>query len=184
MTVEVIASIIAGLIVGKSLALLAFGGDSIVELISAYVVLDYLKKLDKGVFQSEAESERTERLATALLVLLIPVIAGGGVYSYIAGIKPESSPLGILVALAAVVIMPLLWVQKEKIGREGSILSLTIDAAESATCFFMSLALLGDLLVNYFLRIAWIDYVATAIILGFVVTEIKESLEEKSSDAA
>ena len=178
MTVEVIASIIAGLIVGKSLALLAFGGDSVIELISAYVVLSYLRKLNKGIFQSEVESERTERLATTLLILLIPIIAGGAVYSYFSGIKPEASLLGIAVALGAVIIMPILWIQKKKIGREGNILTLTIDAAESGTCFFMSVAVLASLLLNYFFQITWADYLATAIILGFVVLEIRESLEE------
>ncbi len=178
MTVEVIVSIIAGLIVGKSLALLSFGGDSVVELISSYVVLGYLRKLDKGIFQREAESERTERLATLLLILLIPVIAGGAVYSYFAGIKPEATPLGIAVAMAAVIIMPILWIQKKRIGREGNILTLSIDAVESATCFFMALALLGGLLLNYFLHFVWADYAATAIILGFVALEIRESLNE------
>jgi len=42
----------------------------------------------------------------------------------------------------------------------------------------MSLALLGGLVINYFLHLILADYVATAVILGFVVLEIKESLEE------
>src|SRR5487761_617395 len=58
MTVEVIASIIAGLIVGKSFALLAFGGDSVIEFVSAYAVLDYLRKMNKGILAGESESER------------------------------------------------------------------------------------------------------------------------------
>jgi len=182
MSVEVIVSIIAGLIVGKSFALLAFGGDSVIELISAYVVWSYLRKLSKGIFGSQAESEKAEKYATTLLVLLIPIIVGGAIYSYFSGIKPEASPLGIAVALGAVIIMPILWVQKKRIGEEGNILPLTIDAIESATCFFMSLAALGGLLVNYFLHITWADYVATAIILGFVALEIKESLEEMKEE--
>jgi divalent metal cation (Fe/Co/Zn/Cd) transporter len=182
MTVEVIASIVAGLIVGKSLALLAFGGDSLVELISAYVVLGYLRRMKNGIFQSEAESERTEKLATTLLISLIPVIAGGAVYSYLEGIKPEASPLGIGVAVGAVIIMPILWIEKKRTGREGNILVLSIDAAESGTCFFMAIAVLGGLLLDYFFQITWADYVATAIILGFVVLEIRESLEEMKED--
>jgi divalent metal cation (Fe/Co/Zn/Cd) transporter len=178
MTVEVIASIVAGLIVGRSFALLAFGGDSVIELISAYAVWSYLRKLGSGFFAHETESERTEKIATALLILLIPVIAGGVVYSYISGIKPEASVLGIAVALGAVIVMPVLWVQKKRIGSKGNILPLTIDAIESATCFFMSVALLGGLLLNYFLHITWADYVATAIILGFISLEIRESIQE------
>jgi divalent metal cation (Fe/Co/Zn/Cd) transporter len=180
MAVEVIVSIIAGLIIGKSIALLAFGGDSIVELISAYAVLSYLLKINKGI-NTETESERIEKLATSLLILLIPVIAGGAVYSYFYGIKPEASLLGIAVALGAVIIMPILWIQKRKIGREGNILSLTIDAAESGTCFFMSVAVLGSLLLNYFFRITWADYVATGVILVFVAFEVRESFEEMRS---
>lgn len=181
MTVEVIASIVAGLIVGKSFALLAFGGDSVIEFVSAYAVLDYLRKMNKGILAGESESERTEKITTSLLILLIPVIAGGAVYSYFSGIKPEASPLGIAVALGAVIIMPILWIQKKRIGRDGNILPLTIDAVESATCFFMSVALLGGLLLNYFAHVTWADYVATAIILGFVALEIRESLEERDS---
>ena len=74
--------------------------------------------------------------------------------------------------------MPVLWIQKRRIGREGNLLPLSIDAAESATCFFMAIAVLVGLLLNYYLAISWADYVATAVILGFVALEIRESLVE------
>ena len=182
MSIEVVASVIAGLVIGRSLSLLAFGGDSVVELISAYAVFSYLRNLDKGAFKSGLESERTERFTTSLLTLLIPIIAGGAVYSYLFGVKPDTSPLGIAVSLGAVVIMPTLWIQKRKIGRDGKILPLSIDAAESATCLFMAITVLADLLLNYFFRIAWADYVATAIILGFIALEIRESLDEMKEE--
>ncbi len=178
MSIEVVASIVAGLMVGKSFALLAFGGDSMIELISAYAVLSFLRNLNKGEFASKTESKRTEKIATVLLILLIPIIAGGAISSFVLGITPEASPLGIAVALGAVIIMPVLWIQKKRIGREGIILPLSIDATESATCFLMSIALLGGLLLNYFLHIVWADYVATAIILGFVALEVRESLHD------
>jgi divalent metal cation (Fe/Co/Zn/Cd) transporter len=178
MTIEVAASIVAGLIIAKSFALLAFGGDSVIELLSSFAVFGYLRNLSKGRITSEAEAERTEKIATLLLILLVPVIAGGAVYSYFLGIKPEASLLGIGVAAGAVVIMPVLWIQKLRTGRRSNLVPLTIDAVESATCFFMSIALLGGLVVNYFLHITWADYVTTAVILGFVVLEIRESLEE------
>ena len=106
------------------------------------------------------------------------MITVGGVYSYLSGIEAESSLAGIAVALGAVVIMPILWVQKRRIGGEANCLPLSIDAVESATCFFMSVALLGGLLVNYFLDLPWIDYFATAIILAFVMKEAAESHRE------
>lgn len=177
MSIEVVASAIAGLIIGKSLALLAFGGDSVIELISAYTVLIYLRNLDKKNLANSLESARTEKIARLLLITLIPIIAGGGVLAYFAGIKPEASPVGILLALGASIIMPILWIEKKRIGRFANIPSLTIDATESATCFFMSLALLGGLLFNYLFGITWADYIATAVILGFVALEVKENSE-------
>src|ERR1035441_1675257 len=70
MTVEAVASIGFGLIAG-SLALLAFGGDSVIELISGFVVLAHLRKDVSG---SELEGRRAEQLTSALLFALIPVI--------------------------------------------------------------------------------------------------------------
>jgi divalent metal cation (Fe/Co/Zn/Cd) transporter len=182
MTVEVVASIIAGLFVGKSLALLAFGGDSVVELISAYAVLQYLVRLNKGFVQTESESEKTQKLETALLISLFPIIIFGSIYSYFSGIKPESSTLGIAVSMGAVIIMPILWIQKKRIGIMSNIPTLTLDAVESATCFFMAVALLGGLTVNYLFGLYWVDYIATAIILGFVVLEVRESMTEIRTD--
>jgi divalent metal cation (Fe/Co/Zn/Cd) transporter len=170
MAVEVIGSIGVGLL-SSSLALVAFGSDSLVELISGFAVLIHLKGDSGG---SSDLGERTEKLTKLLLVALIPVIGLGAVYSYFAGIRPEPSLLGIAVAIGAVLIMPILWIQKRRIGRETNCVPLSIDAIESVTCFLMALALLGGLLANYFFKIGWVDYLATAMILAFVG---KESLE-------
>ncbi len=124
------------------------------------------------------ESHRTEKIATILLFALIPTIALGSAYSYFTGIRAEGSPVGIAVAIGAVIVMPYLWTEKARIGRETSCRPLSIDAAESATCLFMAVALLGGLLVEFFLKIAWIDYVATSIILIFVAKEAMESYRE------
>jgi divalent metal cation (Fe/Co/Zn/Cd) transporter len=81
-------------------------------------------------------------------------------------------------AIGAVLIMPILWIQKRMIGRETNCVHLSIDAIESATCFLLALALLGGLLVNYLFRIGWIDYLATVIILAFVGKESLEAIRE------
>ncbi len=174
MTVEVLGSVTFGLMAG-SFALLAFGGDSLIELISGFAVLSHLRK---NVAGSEIMGRRTEFLATGLLFALIPVIGLGAVYSYASGLRPEGSPLGILIAIGAVIIMPFLWWQKKKIGSETNNMPLSIDAVESVTCLFMSVALLGGLLAEYFFGIWWADYLATGVILVFVAKEAAESLRE------
>jgi divalent metal cation (Fe/Co/Zn/Cd) transporter len=176
MVIECFVAISAGLM-ASSLALLAFGGDSIVELISSWTVLSYLRRraTAKGTVE---ENERAERITAILLFLLLPTIVIGMVYSYLNGIAAESSILGIGVAVGAVVIMPILAVEKKRIGSKGNLLPLSIDAIESWTCFFMSLALLSGLLANYLWRIWWLDYVAAIVILAFIMREALEALGE------
>src|SRR6266550_8400228 len=139
MSVEVIGSVWSGLIAG-SFALLAFGGDSLVELLSGITVLSFLRKPQAS---STTNRGRTEQLTNALLFSLIPVIGLLAVYSYVTGLRPEASPVGIAIAVGAIVIMPYLWLGKRRIGRETRSSMLSMDAVASLTCIFMSLALLG-----------------------------------------
>jgi divalent metal cation (Fe/Co/Zn/Cd) transporter len=118
------------------------------------------------------------KFSSGLLFLLLPLLGLAALYSYIAGIRPEASPLGILIAVGAVIVMPYLWLEKRKVGEETNCLPLKIDAIESATCFFMSLALLGGLLAEYLLGWWWADYLAAAIILLFVAKEATESYRQ------
>lgn len=176
MTVECVAAIYSG-IAAWSLALLAFGGDSLVELLSSFAVVRHLKHSLTGSSVC-IESKRTEWATTLLLLSLIPLIGLAAVYSFLSGIRPESSVLGIIVAIGAIVIMPALWYEKKRIGAASNCLPLTIDAAESATCFWMSTALLFGLAINFVWKVPWIDYAATFVILGFVAKEGLESILE------
>jgi divalent metal cation (Fe/Co/Zn/Cd) transporter len=179
MTVECVVAIYSGM-AAWSLALLAFGGDSLVELLSSFAVVQHLRTSLSGRPSSTAhvESKRAEWVTALLLLSLIPVIGLGSVYSFLSGIKPESSLLGIAVALSAVVIMPVFWFEKKRIGTAADCLPLTIDAVESATCFWMSVTLLSGLAINFVWKVSWIDYVATFVILVFVAREARESISE------
>lgn len=175
MLVEVIGSIAAG-VLASSFALIAFGSDSFIEIVSALVVLKHLR-LDSG--GSKAQGRSTALFTSVLLITLVPVIGITSTYSFfVLKIQAESSILGLVIALGAVVIMPILWVKKRQIGQETACLPLSIDAMESATCFFMALALLTGLALEFIFHVGWFDYLATLAILGFVALEAKESFEE------
>jgi divalent metal cation (Fe/Co/Zn/Cd) transporter len=174
MIVESTVAVSAGLFSG-SLALIAFGGDSFVELLSSYAVASYLRQIRREKNVEPGEDKRVEKITAFLLFALIPVIGLGALYSYFSRIEPEASPYGIAVAFGASVIMPLLWYEKQRIGKAISCLPLEIDAIESVTCFLMSIALLASLLVNYIWRISWVDYLATVVILVFVAKEAFEA---------
>jgi len=186
MTIEVLGSIGVGLTAG-SFALLAFGGDSLIELITGLVVLRSLRR-DSSNVGGVNDNKRTEQFTSALLFALIPAIGFTAVYSYTTGLRPEGSPLGIIIAVAALIVMPYLYFQKKQIGRQTRSLSLSMDAIASITCILMATALLGGLLAEYFLGLWWADYLATGIILAFVAREAVESYhelqEEKAADAS
>ena len=175
MIVEVAGAIAAG-ILARSFALTSFGADSIVELASAFVVLRHLRLDDSG---SSAQGEKEALFTSLLLAILVPVIGISSTYAFfVMNLRPESSIVGLGVALGAVIVMPILWTQKKKIGAETGCLPLAIDAMESATCFSMSLALLAGLALEFIFHVGWFDYAATLVILAFVAYEAKESLEE------
>lgn len=176
MAIEVVASVAAGLAAG-SFALLAFGGDSVVEFISGVVVLTQLRRGKPG-----EENATVERIESGLLFALVGTIGLGAAYSFLSGLRPEGSALGLVVAIGAIVIMPYLYVRKRTIGMQTATPALLMDAVASLTCIFMTVALLGGLLLEYFLGLWWADYVATAAILIFVAKEAVDAFRELRSE--
>jgi len=174
MTVEALGALSAGVLAG-SLALLAFGGDSVIELASSTAVLMHLRTEDKGE-GTICKTKKAERATLTLLFLLIPTIGLGAVYAYLTGVKPESSILGILITIGALIVMPVLWFEKRRIGRKANCFPIEVDATESATCFLMSVALLVGLAANFLWRLWWADYLATIVIILFLARETVESV--------
>ena len=164
-------------VMASSLALLAFGGDSIIDMISSWTVLSHLRRTEKAGGIDE-ENKTANRIKTILTFLLVPTIIIGIVYSYLRGVAAEPSALGIGMVIGSVVIMPILAVEKNRIGSKGNLVQLSIDAMESWMCFFMSLALLGGLVMNYLWGIWWADYFAALIILVFIMSRALVSLQE------
>ena len=181
MSLEVAAAVLAGLL-ASSFALLAFGGDSVVELISGWVVLRHLRLDSAG---STVQGKRTATFTSLLLISLVPVIGIGSTYSFfVLKVVPETSVLGLVISAGAVVIMPFLWRKKREIGVETGCLPLAIDAMESATCFLMALVLFGGLALESVFHVGWFDYLATLAILGFIAYEGRESFAEARKETA
>ena len=174
MVIEILGSLGVGILSGN-FALIAFGSDSLIELLSGYVVLDHLKE---ELSNSEVDGKNAELLTTILLFSLVPIIGIGAVYSYLIGLRPEATPIGIAIAVGAVIITPYLLYQKKRIGKEARCFPLSIDAIATRTCFLMSLALLGGLLAEFFFGFWWAAYLATGIILILITKEAIESYKE------
>jgi divalent metal cation (Fe/Co/Zn/Cd) transporter len=135
-------------------ALLAFGSDSLVELISATVVL---LQWTPNLSISERKAARA---ASVLLFVLALVVVAVALSSLVLGLRPESSRAGIAITIAALIAMPVLaWMKRHESLRLGNI-ALAADAAQSATCAYLALIALVGLSVNAVFHIGWFDAAA------------------------
>jgi len=146
-------------------ALLAFGSDSLVELLSATVVL---LQWVPGVALSE---RRASRAAGALLLVLAVVVAAIAVASFALHVRPETSYSGMAITAAALVAMPVLAGLKRREARRSGNAALAADAVQSATCAYIALVALVGLAVNAAFHIAWFDSVAALAAIPFLIKE-------------
>jgi divalent metal cation (Fe/Co/Zn/Cd) transporter len=164
MLVECGVSIYAAKI-AHSAALLAFGSDSFVELLSASVVL---AQWIPGISIAE---RRASRLASGLLFVLAVLVAGIAVMSLVLRVRPEASGLGMAITIAALLAMPALaWLKRREARRSGN-RALAADAVQSATCAYLALITLVGLAVNAIFHIVWIDSVAALVAVPILIHE-------------
>jgi divalent metal cation (Fe/Co/Zn/Cd) transporter len=171
MSVEVLVSLFAAWR-ARSPALLAFGGDSAIELLSAVVVL---WRFRAGAAHGDAES-RAARVAGALLFALAAFVAVTSVTSLLGYSEPKPTFLGIAILVAAAVAMP--WLAKEKrrlSGATGSA-ALRADAAQSALCAYLSLIALVGLAINAIWSVKWADPIAALAVLPLIIWEGREAM--------
>ena len=153
----------------KSPALLAFGGDSAIELISAAVVLWRFQ--DHGEKLGEVAERRAARIAGFLLVLLALYVVALGCATLFGLAESAPSYLGIGVLIAAVVVMPLLAWQKHRLATITQSAALRADAAESMLCAYLSLVALLGLSARAWLHMSWADPIAALAATPFLLWE-------------
>ena len=178
MAVEAVVAIGAG-VVARSVLLTAFGFDSVIELISGGVLAWRLQYELSG--RSSERVERAESTATkisaALLVLLCAYLVFFGIAGVVTRTKPEGSVVGVAIALAAVIVMPLLGLAKGRANRVIGSAALRADIAETATCAYMAAATLVGALANLWFGLWWAEYAAAVALLYFIVREAREAIE-------
>ena len=146
-------------------SLLAFGSDSLVELLSAAVVL-----LRYGSPKSISE-QIAARIAGALLFVLAFVVASTALLSLVLHWRPETSYLGMMVTVAALVVMPILATLKRREARRSNNVALAADAVQSATCAYLALITLAGLAANAVFHIPWVDSLAALVAIPILLKE-------------
>lgn len=179
MVIEASIAILVGFTT-RSASLEGFGIDSIIELIAGGVLLWRLRVEQEG--SSAERVERAERRASWITAIglfgLAIYIVGDSVFALIMRSRPEASWWGIGLAIAAAIIMPLLWQGKLRVAKQIGSAALKADAVCSVTCAYMSFTLLAGLLLNKFLGLWWADPLAALVLVYFIVREGREALLE------
>lgn len=182
MLAESVLAIGAG-IAARSVLLTAFGFDSVIELLSGVVLLRRLRFEASGRSQDGIEQmERTTaRVSAALLILLCIYVLVTSAAGLVFGLKPQGSLLGMAVAAAALVVMPLLALAKTRANRQIGSASLRADVAETITCAYMAAVTLAGIGLSSLLGVWWLQYVAAVALLIWLVPETREALEAAAS---
>jgi divalent metal cation (Fe/Co/Zn/Cd) transporter len=152
-------------------SLLAFGSDSLVELLSAAVVL-----LRYGSPKSISE-QTTASIAGALLFVLAFVVASTALLALVLRWRPETSYLGMVVTVAALAIMPILATLKRREARRSNNVALAADAVQSATCAYLAMITLAGLAANAMFHIPWVDSVAALFAIPILLKEGRSAWE-------
>jgi divalent metal cation (Fe/Co/Zn/Cd) transporter len=162
MLVECALSLIAAA-QAHSVALLAFGSDSLIELFSASVVLlQFLPRFP-------LKKTHAERASAVLLYLLAGAVVLIAVLAYRNSM--ETSCLGIGITAAALVVMPVLAWLKRRHARAINNRALAADAVQSATCAYLAAVTLAGLVIFALWHIAWVDSVAALAAVPVLIVE-------------
>jgi len=149
--------------ISHSPALLAFGGDSLIELLSAAIVFRR--------FRFRLGEARAARITGGLLFALAGFVVLTSVLNVFGYRAARRSLVGIGILLAAAVVMPWLASRKRKLAVVTSSAALKADAAESALCGYMAWIALAGLVVNAIWTRPWADPVAALALTPLILRE-------------
>jgi len=175
MTVEAAVAVGAGVIAG-SLVLVAFGLDSVIELISAGVLM---WRLSVELRHGQNFSERAERIASriggALLFALAAYVTAAAIWQLWNRTGEQFSWPGFLVALIAIPAMRYLARRKIAIAEKIGSRALRADAMEAVTCGWLSFIVVISLVAQWLVGAWWIDGVGSLAIVYLLAKEGREA---------
>lgn len=173
--IEAVVAITAGS-AASSIALIGFGLDSTVEVMSALVIVWQLHGLD----------EKRERTALKLIAVSFYVLAGyvavQALLDLTSGIEPSASSIGIGLAIASLIVMPILAAAKRQTGRQMGSSTIVADSRQTKLCAYLSVVLLGGLISNATIGWWWADSVAALVIAALAINEGRRAWNGNTCD--
>ncbi len=177
-TLEGLVAVVAGIVAG-SISLVGFGIDSFIEVTSGSVLL-WRMSVDSDVHRRETNEKRALRTVGACFLLLAAYITYDSISDLWSKRAPEHSIAGIILAFASLVVMPLLWRAKRKVGSALGSAAMHADARQTEFCTYLSAILLLGLLLNAFFGLWWADPLAALIMVPTITKEGIEGLQGKA----
>jgi divalent metal cation (Fe/Co/Zn/Cd) transporter len=161
----------AGIVAG-SIALVGFGVDTLIEILSSLILLWRLL----STHPDEQREQIALKLVGACFMLLSAYVGYEAISSLVLKKPPETSFAGIAVAILALFVMPLLARAKRRAAGRLNSAALLADSRQSSLCAYLSVILLGGLVLNAAFNWWWADPVAALIMLPIIVKEGLEAL--------
>jgi divalent metal cation (Fe/Co/Zn/Cd) transporter len=163
-------------------ALLGFGLDSVVESISAVVLIWRLRVERRDPERADEVERRALRLIGVTFFILAAYVTYESVTTFINRERPDASAVGIVITSLSLIVMPILARRKEAVGESMHSMAVLADAAETRACFYLSIVVLGGLVLNAVLGWWWADPLAALGVVAFLVKEGREALTGKHDD--
>lgn len=177
-SLEALVALISGFLSG-SVALVGFGFDSLIEVTSGGTLL---WRLHYG--EHEQRRARVERRALRIVgfcfIALAVYIAYDSIHSLVLREAPQRSIPGILVAIASLVVMPILARAKRRVAHSIDSAAMNADARQTELCTYLSSILLGGLLLNALFGLWWADPSAGLIMGPIIAKEGWDALHGKN----
>lgn len=170
----------------ETLALLGFGVDSFVEVMSGTGILHMIYRMRKAGIRDVDSRDIFERQAlkitgTAFYILAAGLIVGS-VLTILSGVKPETTRIGILISILSILTMYILMKWKLRVGRQLNSEAIIADAHCTKTCLYLSFILLASSGLYELFGIAWFDIAGSLGIAWFAFSEGKEAFEKAKRD--
>lgn len=171
-------------IADETIALLGFGLDSYVEVISGIGIWHMIKRIKEN---KDSAPDRFERRAlritgTAFYILAVSLCATAIFNLYYKHI-PETTLWGVIIALVSIIFMLILIFYKIKVGRELGSQAIIADANCSKTCLYLSVILLLSSAGYEMTGIAWLDSAGAILIAALSFKEGREAFQKAKGKA-
>ena len=176
---EGLVSVVLGGIAG-SIALIGFGLDSFVESFSGLVVLWRFRCEAQGRREHATLESRALRYVGWSFILLSTYIGVESIRKLWLQQQPDPSPLGILLAVLSLIVMPVLARKKYQTGKALDSAAMVGDSKQTLACSLLSVALLLGLSLNAAFGWWWADPIAGLAMVPWLLKEGREALSGKA----